>query len=317
MSDNAHLQLARDKLIFYPRFQRILDQIEDLHHTTQILGEVRCLAYEGPQGVGKSSIARYYTQKHPRKLVGNHTEVPVLYVTVPKLITIPNMITEMLSALGDPLAAWGNSTSKHKTRYPGNTPWTRNYRLREFIKNDCQVKLIIIDEFQHMIRFSTQRVMADVTDWLKDLIKQTNVPVVVVGIQPEIERIIRSNAQLNSLFTIETLEPFQFDTKRPETIQEFGNFIRRWEGLIGKNLPWKSDTDVDLLYRIYYATNGITRHIKELLILSADLANKARADIIEMKFLKEIFNRELRRRLEKQYNPFDTKWEKRFAPPDL
>lgn len=78
------------------------------------------------------------------------------------------------------------------------------------------------------------------------LIKEPGVPFLVIGIEGKVELILKANAQLSRLFAVrETLTSFEWDLVNPDTIQEFADFIRATEEVIGLPLPWQSDSDAD------------------------------------------------------------------------
>ena len=91
-----------------------------------------------------------------------------------------------------------------------------NSRLIKLLKA-CQVELVILDDFHHLIDTETDRVLAKVSDWLKVLIKETGIPFLVVGMEGKVERILRANAQLSRLFAArETLLPFAWQPEATE-----------------------------------------------------------------------------------------------------
>ena len=49
---------------------------------------------------------------------------------------------------------------------------------------------------------------------------------------------------------LKSLTSFQWDLANPDTIQEFADFIRATEEVVGLPLPWRLDSDVNLLYRL-------------------------------------------------------------------
>jgi hypothetical protein len=212
------------------------------------------------------------------------------------------MSTEMLISINDPLAEKGDQGSK-------------NRRLIYFIRDNPDITLVIIDEFQHLIEVGTKKVLYYVSDWLKYLIKATKKPFLVVGLEGKIKEIMAENPQLDDLFEVEPFNPFSFDNAKPETIQEFGAFLVDMEKLIGLELPWRSDEDYDLVYRIYYATNGTIRSIKKFLFMAAKKANEKNADRLEMEILCEVFQKQIEKGLKKKHNPFDSKWGDWFTPP--
>ena len=107
-----------------------------------------------------------------------------------------------------------------------------NSRLIQYIKH-CQVQLVILDDFHHLIDKETNRVLETVSDWLKVLIKETGVMFLVVGIEGKVEQILEANPQLSRLFAVrETLEPFRYDPGAEHLILQFARFVQYTETVI-------------------------------------------------------------------------------------
>ncbi len=52
--------------------------------------------------------------------------------------------------------------------------------------------MLILDEFQHFIDRDSAKVLKTVSDWLKTLILDTNLPIILIGL-PEAEQILQLN----------------------------------------------------------------------------------------------------------------------------
>lgn len=77
---------------------------------------------------------------------------------------------------------------------------SQTLRLRKFIAA-CEVELIILDEFQHFDDRQSRNVLKTISDWLKNLINQCTVPIVLVGM-PGCESVLdqKGNEQLKRRF---------------------------------------------------------------------------------------------------------------------
>ena len=86
----------------------------------------------------------------------------------------------------------------------------------------CKVELIVLDEFHHFIDRESQRVLRNVCDWLKNLILNTRIPVVLFGL-PESKRILKvDNSQLSRRFTYRhELIPFPYSESGMELFRQF------------------------------------------------------------------------------------------------
>lgn len=245
-----------DKIISYPRFQELHKIIEECLKISEEAREPLCMCLEGLSGVGKSTLVQTYASLFPRLETETGSKIPIFYMETPSPVTVKAMAAEMLARLGDPGAQ-------------RETLWSMNHRLVNFIR-DCEVRLVILDDFHHLIDSETKRILETVSDWLKVLIKNTGVPFLVVGIDGEVQRILKANTQLNRLFIRETLSPFQWDPTQPHTIDEFLGLMTFLEEKFHLHFA-KTLISEELFYRIHYATDGLMAHIMRLFYKVASL----------------------------------------------
>ncbi len=280
---------ANALLIRYPRFNQLVSHIQLCREMSQIAGEPQCLILEGQPGTGKSTLVQSYAATWARYETAHGTKLPIFYVETPSPATVKGLAARLLQALGDPAADHG-------------TLWSMNTRLVHFI-HTCEVQLIILDDFHHLIDTETNRVLNQVADWLKVLIKETQVPFLVVGVEGSVTRILEANAQLSRLFAIrETLRPFQWDSQHPETIQEFVTFVTFAERLIGVPLSAELPRE-ELLYRVYTATAGVVGNVMNLLRYAVGLAQQQEAEVLSLATLTAAFNLRLAAHMHKP-SPF-------------
>jgi Cdc6-like AAA superfamily ATPase len=302
IEEQTVLERAEATLIRYPRFRELHEDIEECQELSKIADEPQCMSLEGPTGAGKTTLIKDYARQFPRYETGAATLIPVFYLETPSPVTVKGLAQKMLEELGDPAA--------HK----GNQP-ALNSRLIHLIR-ECGVELVILDDFQHLIDSETDKILAKVSNWLKVLIKETGVPFLVIGIEGKVEVILEANSQLSRLFAVrEELTRFQWELADPDTIQEFADFIRATEEVVDLTLPWQSESDADLLYRLYYATDGVIANIMNLMRGAGRLARKQGAERLELDVLAIVFDKRLAKHLGKTINPFRVSPETPFTPP--
>ncbi|MFN4163024.1 MAG: TniB family NTP-binding protein [Ferrovibrio sp.] len=231
----------------YPRWKRIYGKIEDCRVLSKNAAEPRCLLIVGRSGVGKTSLIQKYLAEHPPRETAMGRVVPVLFAQIPAPATIKAMASHLLEALGDPMPQRGT--------LDGMTQ--RSVRLIAA----CQVELIILDEFQHFIdREKNFKVLQTVSDWLKNLINSTRVPIVLVGM-PESVKVLTENDQLARRFMAkERLSPFQW---REDGKDEFIRFLEA----VSKKLPLAEKPmiySVDVAQRMFWATEGRTALVMKI-----------------------------------------------------
>lgn len=84
------------------------------------------------------------------------------------------------------------------------------------------MRIIFVDEFQHIIGKETQHIIYKVADFLKDIINHTCIPMILIGRLGFSEPILMVNPQLEGRVGAPLyLEPFQWDRTKPETIAQF------------------------------------------------------------------------------------------------
>jgi energy-coupling factor transporter ATP-binding protein EcfA2 len=240
---------AEGNIIYHPRFQELHTRITDCLEATTEYGEPECLCLMGATGVGKTTLVRSYVVAFPRRETERGTRSPVLYLETPHPITVKGMTSALLDALGDPLA------------FKGTQP-EMNARLQNFLA-DCGVRLVILDDFHHLIDKQTNRILRNVSEWLKVLIKNTGIVYLVVGIEGEVERILNANKQLSRLFVREYLLPFRWQPDEPESITDFARLMSYVQTVLEVKLTTAEPWPV-LLFRIHLATGGVMSNIMNL-----------------------------------------------------
>lgn len=279
--------------IVHPRLNKIFDSIAFAHENSADSAEPECLLVTGIPGVGKSEIIRMYMNDYPRINTSEGVEVPAFAAIVPKPTTIKSFGTSLLKSLGDPFAERGTTTEI-------------TTRLAKFIK-DCKVKIIFLDEFQHIPESADPDIAAD---WLKVLIETTRVAVVLFGL-PNAAEILEANEQLESRFSNRIyLEPFcWFDNNLDKKViegkqKEFKRFL----AAIDKELPFPELSDLDsddIAPRIFYASDGVTRPMMRLIRRASYIALSEGRNSISLKDLETSYNLVLASRYSAKQNPFN------------
>lgn len=297
------LERAHAALISYPQFKSLHRDIKQCQQLSKIAGEPQCMSLEGVPGAGKSTLAKVYARAFPRVDTVDRTLVPVFYVQTPSPVTIKGMAVRMLEKLGDPGFKRVSSRAD-----------VLDTRLVNLIIAS-KVELVILDDFHHLIDKKTHRVLEAVSDWLKVLIKEAEVPFLVVGIEGQVKEILKANAQLSRLFAIrETLRPFQWDTQKPNTIKDFAQFIALAETTV--QMPLTTEIRrTQLLFRIYYSTRGVVGNIMNLMRTAQFHAINRKSPSIELCDFSQAFQQHLAEHLGIETNPFEVKEDELTLPP--
>jgi DNA transposition AAA+ family ATPase len=193
-------------------------------------------------------------------------KVPVLYTKVPVRATPKSLASKILLDLGDPMFDRGSEI-------------TLTNRLLTCIGKDmCEVEMIIIDEFQHLIDRETTKVLRRASDWLKSFSEDAGIPIIICGM-PESENIFKSNEQLDGRFGFRVeMKSLDFDTK--EDVELFRNFLYN----LDNSMPFHNRSNLAdrlLAEKIYYASTGNHRYLKKILVLATESSLKSGKDSID------------------------------------
>jgi energy-coupling factor transporter ATP-binding protein EcfA2 len=292
--------------IRYPRFNQLYEDIGLCQELSTAIGEPQCMALEGATGVGKSTLVTAYAEAFPRYETATGIKVPVFYLETPSPVTVKGMAARMLEALGDPAAHRGPL-------------WSMNSRLIYYLGEDaCGVRLVILDDFHHLIDKRTHRILETVSDWLKVLIKETRVPFLVVGTEGQVRQILQTNDQLSRLFAVrETLAPFPWDDTDYEVVKSFAAFIKYIEESLA--LPFSDEVPrQELLRRLHYATAGVVGSLVKLLHWATALARCGPGNNLTLAALSQAFAKcRDEDREPKQVDPFTWPPDQRFLKPQV
>ncbi len=289
MSLNTRLDMVNNLYVSYPRFQEILLNIEYCHHFSYCKDEPECMFLGGQTGVGKTTIYKTYASRYPRQVSTEGVTIPILAVTIPAPATVKTVVTKMLWELGDPAYDKGS---------------TGNQTIRLFgLLKDCRVELIILDEFQHFIDRDSDKVLRTVSDWLKTLILETNLPIILIGL-PEAEQVLKlqSQSQLSRRLANRCyLHPFSWQ-------QDAGREFRTFLHLLESKLPLGEASNLSDEYtaiRLYYASDGTVAYLMKLIRYGTYLALQHNREKLDLKLLSTAFEKYVHADKLDKANPFN------------
>lgn len=299
-SDNLDRIIKIQNLqLSYPRLQELLEKIKYCHEFSRVSPEPKSMLVTGFTGVGKTKLYERYQQNYPPTEEPDATIVPVLSAVIPAQASVKGLVTKLLLALGDPMADKG-------------TVVQQTIRLQHLLKT-AKTELIILDEFQHFIDRDSSKVLQSTADWLKNLLNETGIPLVLIGM-PSCTLVLDANPQLRRRFSIRReLAPFQW------TAPGAKNEIQLLLAVIEKMLPLKKPShlsDPDTAYRIYCGTAGIMSSIMKLVRGAATAAVMSGAERITLDGLAEIYEEELANNAPEYPNPF-TENQKQLEPLEI
>ncbi len=245
-------QFFLSKTIKTESFNDAIESIEATHDMYGTIGSGMILY--GEPGVGKSAILDTYVSSYLDSCENLETDEltrePIIKISIPSKPTINSLIVEMLEAVG------------HSNL--SGTQSALNVRLREFIKSQG-VELLIFDEFQHLLREQAQTSTRNVLNYIKTLMDDTKVAVVMAGI-PEGRNAIKAYDELFQRMTFEQAEIQTYNLKLKASCIEFVEFMHSIELILaGAGVKIISLTNKTMLQRVWLASNGRVRLIERLI----------------------------------------------------
>lgn len=285
-SFSEKLKYVDELKIYYPKMNQVLQLIEECHQSTEIYKKPQCMRISGPSGSGKTTVVSIHQKKYPNKDTDSGIEIPTLYSRIPCPAYIGGLPAKLLHDLGDPFYSKTTKITLH------------TQRLYSLLKA-CKVKIIFLDEVQHLVDRNSQKLLRDSSDWFKELIDETGIPVVFLGM-PDSGKIFIENEQLsNRVRLVENIQPFNYDNT-------FRTFLYIFDLSLPLNEP-SGFANLDLSKRIFIATKGLIKHIRDLIIESTKIALQNNANRISMPMLAQAYTKILFSQMD--INPFSPGYE--------
>lgn len=133
-------------------------------------------------GPNVEALLQEYLRQNPRDETGETTHIPVFLVELPpppERRSATFLPAAFLEQLGDPAA---------RVREPAES---KTYRLERFLRA-CQVELIVITKFHHLLSPKRLQPLADEFNWVLELIMHQvkQIPVVVAGDETLVRRLL-------------------------------------------------------------------------------------------------------------------------------
>ena len=217
-----------------------------------------CLAIIGESRTGKSRVIEEYFSKHPSYRTEVGLIVPILSIKTPSKPTVKGIVEYMLYQMGDP-------------RFDSGTENAKTIRLKRLMKY-AGTRLLCLDEFQHFYDKGLRSVMHHIADWLKILVDDSRVGLIVSGI-PSCMAVLEQNEQLIGRFSAPIVMP-RFDWAKSGHREEFMGILGAFQNSIGVHFDIPRLDQDEMAFRCYCATGGLIgylgRFLKQAVINACD-----------------------------------------------
>lgn len=287
----ATVQKIRKEFIRLPHVTRITASLDRLYAYECSREEAEHLMLVGESGVGKSTLLARYAAEHSPVEHEEFTEVPVLYVVLGPSPTPKTLAHTLLRALGDP--KWNMGREVELTA-----------RL-VFLIRQCRVRLVIVDEANHLIDRGGAKTLHTAADWIKRLVDATRVSFVLAGI-PRITRLLDTNDQLRERFR-EVIGIDRLSVANRSSELEFRNVLATFKRYL-QDLPAIDISGAAITRLFAFATDGRLRDIRRLLVRAVELAYAQSDPRLTDSVLAEAFRAVIYPGSPDERNPFNARF---------
>jgi hypothetical protein len=236
-------------LVPHSAFQEATERMEQCFRFSKGAAEPICIAVVGESRTGKSRAQEECCSRHEKVRSHDGLTIPVLRFKTPSKPTVKGLCESMLQKLGDP-------------KFSSGTEQTKTMRLQALIQN-TGTRMIMIDEFQHFYDKSSHKIMHHVSDWLKIMVDDCRVALVVSGL-PSCLAVIRQNEQLDGRFLAPIFMP-RFDWRIPSHREEFQGIVDAFHMALAEHFDLPAFSDEDMSFRIYCGTGGLIGYLAKFL----------------------------------------------------
>lgn len=286
-------------LVPYTAFDHYKNRIELLFNAAEFCEDPGAAAIIGEARSGKTRLMQHLESTYGRTRTLKGMYIPILRITTPAKPTVRGLAQEFLRAIGDPL--WRNKDSEQE----------RTDRLKVLLKQ-AGTRMIFVDEFHHFFDKASQKIQHHVSDWLKILIDETKVALVVSGL-PSCMAVINQNEQLRGRFT-GVMEMSRFDWEKQASRLEFISVLEAFQtAIVGYEFP--DMTSESVAFRMYCASGGLMGYITKILRQAIWRAISLHTTIIQMGDLAMAYEEAIwSDRFKSDFNPFDLRFDPNPTP---
>jgi hypothetical protein len=250
------LKAFANKVVPYPEHKQALETIMRCVETTRQRGEPSSALITGESGTGKSTVSKLAVSLFGEPTIvttesGSVQTYPAIFHALLGVPTLKSLSSDLLNKLG-------------ATDLTGDTSALFN-RLVRLLKTS-QTKLIVLDEFDKILDKGAVKSQVITCNWLRSLMNETLIPVVIVGV-PKCEEIIKANPQTGRRYPYRAeMHLFDYAAVSPksvlsQTLRSLGNDIKE----IGGFDDCVSLSGDHALTAMYLATGGNLNGIRLIL----------------------------------------------------
>jgi len=236
-------------LVPHTAFETARTRLEQCFRNADSAMEPVCIAVVGESRTGKSRVLEECFTKHPQRRESEGLVIPILRVKTPSKPTVKSVAELMLRGMSDP-------------KFDKGTENAKTARLQTLMQN-TGTRMVMIDEFQHFYDKGSHKVMHHVADWLKILVDDSKVALVVAGL-PSCSAVLDQNEQLSGRFVAPIRMP-RFDWKIGVHREEFIGILGAFQETLGAHFDLPALDSEEMAFRCYCGTGGLIGYLTKFL----------------------------------------------------
>ncbi|MBI3130320.1 MAG: TniB family NTP-binding protein [Acidobacteria bacterium] len=178
--------IRQTRWVGYSAARKALGRMEEILQGPRV-DRMECMLIIGDTNNGKTRLIKHFLEKHPPKerADGGSTESPVLFIQAPPSPDEKRLYASILSRLGSPVS--------------GNQSAGSQYSVLEKAIRGSNLKMLIIDEIQHLVCGSTNKHRECMTA-LKFIANDLRISIVAAGIRTAHYAIASFDTQIENRF---------------------------------------------------------------------------------------------------------------------
>lgn len=248
----------------------------------------------GESRVGKTTLLTKLKNKYPAHRNEDGVIQPVVLCNVAPQPTMRGMALSLLKGLNDPTIDMDKTSGEKGER-------VLKAKAIKQIK-ECGVKAVIFDESQHLARDPNSKSTYAATEWIKTLMDETNVVLIMAGLEST-NNLFEQNEQLLGRCR-STIRLTRFDWLVEQSRLEFLGILQVFQHRM-QPLEMPELTDHEIAFRFYLATGGLIGYLSKLLTQIVWDADTEKRKIVKMEHFAEAYEKTMRvSELNQTKNPF-------------
>lgn len=288
MPNAAKKALVGELYVDRDETKKVFDLIDEMLEDAKYLKIPSSLLLIGDTGVGKTTILEKYAKQYPSVEIEGIINRPVLMITLVGKSTIIATAKSMLEEM--------------KVSIKGITREADFVKLVRDNLKLLNVKVVFVDEAQHMVEAYGDDSLPKVGDFFKFLTKDTRVPFILSGISSTTE-VVKASKQFNLICKKHDLGPYAYKTDKEKL--RFRTYLAQVDNLLP--FPQRSKLgEPDIALRMFFSTDGNIKMVMLLIMKAAFNAINNDMPYIGMEDLSYGFQKEIMTRRFDLENPFDS-----------